>query len=279
MFLLGSMGVAAQRISVYYPIILFFLTKTTVMPHSTRPDRLSALVSRFQLVVTAANGQDANLAIDQRRSSQSPDHIIFAPFGKLSERSSADSVRIFNARVEWGGNQNPLVNALPSHMHICIENDAETRSLASLLVSEHRASRCGSETVINRLGEVLVVRLLRSRLSSGSTDVGLLAGLSDERLSPAIVAMHEQPGRLWSIDRLAQHAGLSASRFAERFTRTVGKTPMSYLRHWRMILAHQDLQKGERVQLVADRYGYTSGEALTRAFRRQYGYSPSQLWQ
>lgn len=247
------------------------------MTTSLRLDRLSALVSRFQLDVSPTIREKANLVVCQSQGASAPDRIVFVPGGNLNAGLCQGAELVFLARVDWGGSQNPLMTALPEHMDISIEADPETQSLVTLLVSEKNGSRCGSGSVVNRLGEVLLVRLLRMQLSAGITDVGLLGGLADERLSPAIVAMHEHPGRLWSVDMLATTAGLSTSRFANRFTRTVGQTPMTYLRHWRMVLAHQDLQHGDRVQAVADRYGYASSEALARAFRRQFGHSPSSL--
>mgnify|MGYP003674195076 FL=1 len=150
-------------------------------------------------------------------------------------------------------------------------------SLAILLIAESQEPRCGSNTVLNRLGEVLLVRILRAQLAAGTTTVGVLGGLADPRLSHAIVAMHEHPGRRWSNDQLAEVAGLSLSRFADKFTATVGQTPMSYLRHWRMVLARQDIESGDRVQSVASRYGYASSEAMTRAFRREFGNCPTAL--
>jgi AraC-like DNA-binding protein len=86
--------------------------------------------------------------------------------------------------------------------------------------------------------------------------------------------MNEAPGRGWTLPDLAAEAGMSASRFAETFPQVMGETPLAYLRRWRMTLARRDLARGERVQAVARRYGYASGEALSRAFRRAHGITP-----
>lgn len=247
------------------------------MSTDKRLDRLSALVSRFELDVSPSTRDEANLAICQLPQGGTPNRIIFVPVGHLDAANCEESSIAFLARANWGGNNNPLVTALPSLMDIGIENDSEMQSLAGLLISERTAARCGSETVVNRLGEVLLVRLLRTQLAAGTADVGLLGGLADKRLSPAIVAMHEHPGKPWCVETLSSIAGLSGSRFTDRFSRTVGQTPMAYLRHWRMLLAHQDLQHGDRVQVVANRYGYASSEALARAFRRHFGRSPTTL--
>jgi AraC-like DNA-binding protein len=69
-------------------------------------------------------------------------------------------------------------------------------------------------------------------------------------------------------------AGLSNSRFSQLFNQQVGQTAQSYLRHWRMILASQDIERGDRIQTIASRYGYGSSEALGRAFQRQFGTNP-----
>ena len=66
---------------------------------------------------------------------------------------------------------------------------------------------------------------------------GLLRGLADARLAPAIRQMHGHVARSWTVTQLAQTAALSRSAFFERFTRTVGLPPMEYLLAWRMALA------------------------------------------
>ena len=252
------------------------MIKTTEMT-ATRTDRLSALVSRFEIEVTPTEQGQANLAICQKTTSDAPDSVLFYPIGNVSKDAYPEAKTLFLARASWGGAENPLIAALPHHIEVDIGEDPEMQSLAMLLISENRQQRCGSKSVINRLGEILLVRLLRVQLSAGTTDVGLLGGLADTRLSPAIVAMHEHPGQHWRVEQLAEIAGLSTSRFADRFTKTVGQTPMAYLRHWRMVLARQDVEQGDRIQSVANRYGYTSSEAMSRAFKRHFGSSPIEL--
>lgn len=79
------------------------------------------------------------------------------------------------------------------------------------------------------------------------------------------------------IEDLAKIAGLSRSRFAEVFSKAVGETPLAYVRSWRLVLARHDIERGDRIQAVAGRYGYASGEALNRAIRQRFGMSPTAL--
>lgn len=243
----------------------------------TKFDRLSALVERFALRVTPSVLADANLVVSDHRDGNRVCRVVFSPTGPVAPDVSPRGCAVFGFQVSWGGAANPLLSALPETVTYETTDDPEMGALIRLLRIEGEDQRCGSDTVLDRLGEVLMVRLLRTQIERGATSTGLLGGLADPRLSRAIVAMHENPGRQWRSEDLAEEAGLSLSRFAELFASVVGNTPMAYLRRWRMTLAHQDLEKGEWVQTVARRYGYGSSEALNRSFKKQFGTTPKDI--
>lgn len=239
-----------------------------------RFDRLTTLMDRFRLVVQPAPLKDATLIVCSGADG-TPERMYFRT-SDVSFDVPKDRI-LFAAQVDWSGLSNPLLAALPSMIEIDISGDPDTIGLVMLMQSELSGQRCGVDSILSRLGEVLVVRMLRSQIEAGSTQPGLLAGLSDARLSRAIVAIHDQPGRDWRNEDLAQIAGLSLSRFAEMFLAAVGEPPAAYLRRWRLILARQDIVKGHRVDAVARRYGYSSPEGFTRAFKRHFGETPILL--
>lgn len=243
----------------------------------SRFDRLSTLISRFTLSVTPEDIPKANLVILEYEETEIPSRIVLSPLGEVTKDWSLDERPMFTARTEWGGTDNPLFAALPQQIELRINADDDLSMLVRLLKAENEAQRCGSGTVLDRLGEVLMVRLLRSQIERGHTAPGLLGGLADPRLSRSIVAIHEAPGKVWKNEDLAAIANLSKSRFSELFNQLVGETPQAYLRRWRMTLARQDVEHGERIQTVAWRYGYGSSEALSKAFRRQFGSNPMAL--
>jgi transcriptional regulator GlxA family with amidase domain len=107
---------------------------------------------------------------------------------------------------------------------------------------------------------------------------GLLRGLADSRLAPAIRQMHAHVSRPWTVAQLASKAALSRSAFFERFTRTIGLAPMEYLLAWRMALA-KDLLRRRDVGLaeVARRVGYGSASAFSTAFSRHVGLPPGRF--
>jgi AraC-like DNA-binding protein len=234
-------------------------------------DRLTTLLERFPLRMAPAGLETANLVVIGGPDG-APQTVLFRARG--AGFAQADGHLVLSARVDWGGDANPLLAALPSDVAFEVGDCQENAGLIAVLYSELTARRCGAEPVINRLGEVLIVRMLRWLIERGSTEPGLLAGLYDRRISRAIVAIHNEPGKAWRNEDLADVAGLSLSRFSELFLSIVGEPPAVYLRRWRLMLARQDVIKGDRVEAVARRYGYRSPEGFTRAFKKHFGATP-----
>jgi AraC-like DNA-binding protein len=167
-----------------------------------------------------------------------------------------------------------LVSLLPAVMHV---RGVERLSVLVRLVGEESMGRrSGRDLVLQRLVEVLLIEALRST-SGEDTPPGLLRGLGDARLAPAIRQMHRQIGRSWTMAELAKVAALSRSAFFERFVRVVGIAPMEYLIAWRMAVA-KDLLRREDLGLaeIADRVGYSSASAFSTAFTRHVGQPPSR---
>ena len=167
-----------------------------------------------------------------------------------------------------------LVSLLPSLVHV---RGVERLSILVRLVGEEASERrSGRDLVLTRLVEVLLIEALRSTPGEDAPP-GLLRGLADARLAPAIRQMHGQLARSWTVAQLARTAALSRSAFFERFTRTVGLPPMEYLLAWRMavakdLLRRQDLGIGE----VAERVGYGSASTFSTAFSRHVGQPPGR---
>lgn len=92
----------------------------------------------------------------------------------------------------------------------------------------------------------------------------------------ALVAIHESPAQAWTLEDLADVAGMSRSVFAASFREAMGTTPGQYLQGWRVGLAQQALRQGRPLKRIADDVGYGSEAALSRAFKAHTGQSPRQ---
>lgn len=198
------------------------------------------------------------------------------PDGFLYALALDQPAGLFAAHVDIGGRQNPVAAALPAVIAAPVAADGALRAVGELLLEEVHEPRCGGGAVLDRLCEVLVIRLLRHALRSGEAEVGLLAGLAHPGLSPAIVAMHEHPEHDWRLEALAEIAAMSRTQFAKTFREVVGETPGGYLSAWRLTLAQLELARGTPLKAIAGRVGFSSPAALSRAFQRHFGYSPRQ---
>lgn len=167
-----------------------------------------------------------------------------------------------------------LVSLLPAVVHV--RSVERLSTLVRLVGEESLERRSGRELVLSRLVELLLIEALRSTAGEDAPP-GLLRGLSDPQLAPAVKKMHERLSRPWTVGELAKVAALSRSAFFERFTRTLGIPPMEYLSAWRMAVA-KDLLRSRDIKLdeVAERVGYGSASAFSVAFTRHVGQPPSQ---
>jgi AraC-like DNA-binding protein len=175
-----------------------------------------------------------------------------------------------------GGATNPVVSALPEVIYLPLESIDGAGPTLTLLFDEAFGSNCGRHALVDRLFEVVLIQVLRQLMETGQIGGGMLAGLSHPRLRKALVAMHEQPGRGWSLETLAELAGMSRSVFAGNFRNVVGCTPGAYLQGWRVRLAQQALRQGRQLKTIAIEVGYGSEAALSRAFKSQCGMTPRE---
>jgi AraC-like DNA-binding protein len=174
---------------------------------------------------------------------------------------------------------NPLFDMLPPVIKIGHDDPAsQTLSpIVQLLLQESKQQRCGQDTVLNRLAEVLLIHVLRFLMENKKLGKGVLAGLSDIRLARAITAMHRVPEQRWNVESLAVEAGMSRTAFNQHFRDTVGCPPGEYLSQWRMRLACRLLESSRLViSQIIDQLGYKSETAFFRAFRRKFGMSPGK---
>ena len=175
-----------------------------------------------------------------------------------------------------GGAGNPISTALPDVICLPLASVGGIDRTLSLLFEEAGSENCGRREMIDRLFEVVLIQVLRHLMESGALQSGMLAGMSHPKVRKALVAMHEQPAQKWSLESLAEAAGMSRSAFATVFHDTVRSTPGEYLQAWRVRLTQAALRKGRPLKVIAVEVGYGSEAALSRAFKAQCALSPRE---
>jgi AraC-like DNA-binding protein len=175
----------------------------------------------------------------------------------------------------------PLLELMPAMLLVRrgAADDPVLPALLDAMAEEVIAQRVGAATVMTRLADVVIARVVRAWVESRRGDTtGWLAAIRDPSIGRALAAMHQRPGERWSVESLARTARTSRSLFSERFGSVVGMPPARYLARWRMHLASVWL-RNERLTVgeTATRLGYDSEASFSRAFKRFRGVPPSAL--
>ncbi len=241
-------------------------------PERPKQDRLAAFFEAFDLSVAMVSQKAADAAANLVVTGQGgvAERVVFyAGAGIRSEPGL-----LVAAMVDFGGPANPLVNALPETVGINLDGRPTLQALVNTFVAEGCGNRCGQRVALNRLCELIVLLVLREAIDAGTTKPGLLAGLSHPALHRAIVAMHDDPARSWTVEQLAGITGMSRSRFMDVFPKILGTTPAAYLNTWRLILGQRELMRGGQVKAVARRVGFGSAAAFSRSYSRMFGSPP-----
>ncbi|WP_229072700.1 AraC family transcriptional regulator [Actinoplanes sp. DH11] len=195
--------------------------------------------------------------------------------GGVATAGSGDGVRVIGGRFDFGDRARELLlDALPPVLHVPGDSAAAATLRWSLLRidAEMRDRPTGSALVVEHLALIMLIHMLRLVPAGGA---GLLAGLADPVVAPALRALHAEPARAWTVAELAGVAAVSRSTLAARFRQVVGRGPLDYLTGWRIELAAGRLRRGDgTVAAIARGVGYGSESALSNAFKRVTGFSP-----
>jgi AraC-like DNA-binding protein len=175
---------------------------------------------------------------------------------------------------------NPLLANLPRLLHVRGgERATVLRRLVELALAESSAPRSGSECVLSRVSELLFVEVVRQYADAlPPENAGWFSGLRDPTVGRALERIHARPAHPWTLEELAKESAASRSILAERFTHFVGIPPIQYLAEWRMQLAANLLRSSTATLAeIAERVGYGSEAALSRAFKRLTGATPASF--
>ena len=174
----------------------------------------------------------------------------------------------------------PLLDIFPS---LTIVREEEIlkhpwlKSTLDQLSTEYMSQQPGTELVVNKLTEVVLVELIR--INFGRDDKSrFIRALSDKKISKALQHLHNNPNIAWTLEKLAGDVGMSRAAFAKRFKDLVGQPMFEYLTMLR-IQRGKELLKETKLPLyeVASRVGYESDLAFTKTFKKHTGTTPTRF--
>lgn len=174
----------------------------------------------------------------------------------------------------------PILSAMPRLIVVRSGGGAFTNWLITNLryaLDDAIGSGWSESVLARRLPELLLLECLAHHARARpSAEWRWLVAAGAPVVGRAIALLHRGPAERWTLERLARACGTSRSVLGEHFQRLLGQPPMQYLTAWRLQLAMRALRSrpAESVAAIAERVGYGSESAFSRAFKRQTGRSP-----
>ncbi len=149
--------------------------------------------------------------------------------------------------------------------------------LVSLMRHEAVTDSLGGRAMLDALSTALFALTLRLASEAQETPGGLLALAGHVRLAPALSALFQEPGRAWTLPKLARLCNMSRATMARQFHEKLGRSASELLTDIRMGLAAKELRKpSASTGEVAGAVGYQSEAAFQRAFKQRMGVTPAQ---
>nr|WP_231590882.1 AraC family transcriptional regulator [Grimontia sp. AD028] len=174
----------------------------------------------------------------------------------------------------------PLMDVFP-RMTIVRDKDFANhpwlRSTFDQLSAEYMSQGPGSELIVNKLTEIILVELIRINFGREQSSP-FLDALNDKRISRALQLLHDNPELSWTLESVASQIGMSRAAFANRFSSLVGQPMFGYLTNLRMQKAQELLRESLLpIYEVAEQVGYESERAFTLTFKKHSGTTPKRF--
>jgi AraC-like DNA-binding protein len=168
-----------------------------------------------------------------------------------------------------------LLSALPSVLVVPAADLAG--HVMGMVLGEIQRDEPGQQSVLDRWLDLALITTLRAWFARPESHApGWYQAQSDPVVGLALRLLHEDPAYPWSVVELANRTGVSRASLARRFSGLVGEAPMAYLTGWRIALAADLLREtNDTVESIARRVGYANAFALSVAFKRVRGTSPT----
>jgi AraC-like DNA-binding protein len=236
-------------------------------------------------IVLLARGSGHTISDEPQRPPMSMAEMLAEMSRRVAAGEGADAATtgILCAKYSFGlPGDHPLVSRLPSVIHLRareVSRSAQLQLLVQLMRIESDARGSGSELVVPRLVDSLLVFILRVWLETEpDMSASWFAALRDTGIGKALALIHREPDAGWTVQSLAERVGQTRATFARRFAALVGETPVAYLTRWRICLAAKLIRDGTiTIEQAAYSAGYDSAPAFSRAFKRQYGVPPIEF--
>lgn len=219
------------------------------------------------------------ITTDNRKITLTEPTVIFIP-GPLKHRiiseESKNTQLVCASLILESVNNTLLYEALPDLITFPNSAQKDIAQLTAWLFDEAFNKTFAQHYAVDKLCELLLLKVLRYVIENNLAKNSILAALSHPLITRVINQVHLYPSLSWTVDSMAKSAAMSRSKFALTFKSVVGTTPNDYVTNVRISVAKNLLKDKVPVNIVATEVGYEHGSALARVFRKKLGISPRE---
>lgn len=213
-----------------------------------------------------------------------PVQVITAHQGPAAEAAHGGSAVISGAYQLWATPLHPFFGEMPNWTVLRAADHPRLGPIAlvtGLIEQELRGDAPGRQVIVHSLLDVVFAFALREVTAQcAAAHPGWSQAARDPQIRRALTLMHEDCAHPWTLEALAQRAGLSRTGLAERFRGAMGDTPLNHLRAIRMQRAMHLLAETEQgLEAVAAAVGYQDAFGFSKVFKRTTGMSPREFRQ
>jgi AraC-like DNA-binding protein len=281
----GEVAPGAQHVIEYHVVTRGSCWISLVGEFASEPVRLgegdiAVIPHGDPHVVSSAPGMRAAPNLDAHRR---PENANALPFSIRTGSDGPSDTHLICGFFSCNARPfNPLLDSLPRFMRFNRGQSLGSHGLLDQFIgfasAETGNKRAGSQSILNRLSELMFVEIIRLHMDQlSNNNTGWLAGLRDPLVGRVLTLLHARPAHAWTLEELASEAAASRSALADRFAEIVGCPPIQYLTQWRMQIAAKRLaDPAVKIAALAHEVGYESEAAFSRAFKKFVGRSPSQ---
>lgn len=174
-----------------------------------------------------------------------------------------------------------LMERLPPYIHLKNYGENAGRWMEAtlrMIGEEAGTQKMGGDLIALKMSEAILAQAIRSFIEGSEAAEWGLGAFSDKNLSRAMDAFHKDPAANWTVETLAQAAGMSRTSFAVQFQKMMTMTPIEYVTRWRMEVAKNVLrQQGTSLTEAAESAGYASDSSFARVFKKETGMTPAEF--
>ncbi len=172
-----------------------------------------------------------------------------------------------------------FIGHFPDYVVIARDDDGlrESRPIFDLILAEARRAATEPSPLIARLVDLLFFYVIRHLCQRHEIASSLWSVLARPEFAALLTAILDDPATDWTIERMAAVSHMSRASFHKRFAQAAGTSPANFLASLRMTLAGQLLGRGVSLSRTAERVGYQSDAAFSRAFKKVTGRLPGSV--